>query len=197
VITPDSGQRVRDAEILYSVAVDPASGALYLAWQDDRFSSATCAAGTRKRQIDGIVFSQSFDGGLTWSNPVQINQTALHTANPCRQQAFIPAVVVAGNGTVVVTHYDFRNDTGAGGVEGTDYFALFCKAGGCDSAASWTDEQRLTTSSFNILDAPVARGHFLGDYMGLAASGKTVWPVFGIATGHNVTAEFTNVISLP
>jgi hypothetical protein len=42
----------------------------------------------------------------------------------------------------------------------------------------------------------VARGHFLGDYMGLAAGGPTtVYPVFGIATGPNVTAEFTRKIS--
>jgi len=100
----------------------------------------------------------------------------------------------------VVTYYDFRNDTGTGGVEAVDYFALFCKpsvATPCSAAANWGNERRLTTTSFNILDAPVARGHFLGDYMGLAASGLTVWPVFGIATGSNVTAEFTRVITLP
>ncbi|HXB04700.1 MAG TPA: hypothetical protein VNY77_07520 [Candidatus Angelobacter sp.] len=57
---------------------------------------------------------------------------------------------------------------------------------------------RLTMSSFNILDAPIARGHFLGDYMGLAASGtKNVFPVFGIATDHNVTADFVREITLP
>ena len=64
------------------------------------------------------------------------------------------------------------------------------------SAVNWGDEQRLTTSSFNILDAPVARGHFLGDYMGLAASGMTtVVPVFGVATAPNMTVEYTRVIS--
>ena len=58
------------------------------------------------------------------------------------------------------------------------------------------DEQRLTNTSFNILDAPGAPGHFLGDYMGLAASGSTtVYPVFGIATGKNVTANCTRSIS--
>jgi len=42
----------------------------------------------------------------------------------------------------------------------------------------------------------VAGGHFLGDYMGLAASGSmTVYPVFGIATGKNVTADFTRSIT--
>jgi hypothetical protein len=201
VVTPDSHQRVRDAAILYSVAVDPASGALYLAWQDDRFSgNTTCVTSTGSRPIDGIVFSQSLDGGVTWSTPVQINKTPAN-ANPCRQQAFIPAVVAAGDGTVVVTYYDFRNDTDAGGFEAADYFALFCHPSmpaPCSNAANWGNEKRLTSASFNILDAPVAGGHFLGDYMGLAASGlKNVVPVFGIATGPNVTATFTRRITLP
>ena len=36
VVSPDSGQPLRDASILYSVAVNNVSGAIYLAWQDDR-----------------------------------------------------------------------------------------------------------------------------------------------------------------
>jgi hypothetical protein len=198
VVTPDAGQPIRDASILYSVAVDPSSGNIYLAWQDDRFLMATCTTPTGTIPIDGIAFSQSLDGGVTWSTPVMINKTPANASNPCRQQAFIPAVVAAGDGTVVVTYYDFRNDTNTpAGFEATDYFALFCPSK-CDGAASWGSEQRLTTSSFNILDAPVARGHFLGDYMGLAASGtKSVFPVFGVATGANVTADFTREITLP
>jgi hypothetical protein len=128
-----------------------------------------------------------------------ISKTPANATNPCRQQAFIPAVVASGDGkTIVVTYYDFRNDTNTpAGFEGTDYFALFCSTA-CTNPANWGHEQQLTTASFNILNAPVARGHFLGDYMGLAASGSTtVYPVFGIATGPNVTAEFTRQISLP
>ncbi len=200
VITPDSGQRVRDAAILYAVAVDPNNGHLYLAWQDDRFSGSTmCTTPARTRPIDSIVFSQSLNGGTTWSSPVRINKTP-NATNPCRQQAFVPAVVVASDHTVVVTYYDFRNDTGPAGVfEGADYFAVFCKPGtDCSMTGSWVNDTRLTTSSFNILDAPVARGHFLGDYMGLVADGSDhVFPVFGIATGHNVTADFTRKITLP
>jgi hypothetical protein len=199
VVTPDTGKRVRDASILYSVAVNPVTGAIYLAWQDDRFSTATCITPTGSIPIDGIVFSESDDGGATWSTPVMINKTPANATNPCRQQAFIPAVVAAGDGkTIVVTYYDFRNDTNTpAGFEGTDYFALLCSTSTpCTNPANWGNERQLTTASFNILDAPVAGGHFLGDYMGLAASGlTTVYPVFGIATGPNVTAEFTRRIS--
>jgi len=201
VVTPDSGQPVRDAAILYSAAVNPVSGAIYLTWQDDRFSSATCTTPTGSIPIEGIVFSESDDGGATWSTPVMINHTPANGTNPCRQQAFIPAVVASGDGsTIVVTYYDFRNDTNTpAGFEGTDYFAVFCStAKACTNAANWGNERKLTDASFNILDAPFADGHFLGDYMGLAASGpKTVHPVFGVATSPNVTGEFTRTITLP
>jgi hypothetical protein len=200
VVTPDSGGPIRDASILYSIAVDPTSGAIYLVWQDDRFSDGTCTTPTGSIPVDGIVFSQSTDGGLTWSTPVQINQTPPNPTHRCREQAFIPAVVAAGDGTIVVTYYDFRNDTDTGGVEGTDYFAVFCKPATpttCSNAAKWGSEVRLTDNTFNILDAPIARGHFLGDYMGLAASGQTVYPVFGLPTGHNLTADFIRTITLP
>ena len=46
-----------------------------------------------------------------------------------------------------------------------------------------------------MLDAPVARGHFLGDYMGLARAGDAVYPVFGVATGPNLTDLFTRRIT--
>jgi hypothetical protein len=202
VVSPDTGQALRDASILYSVSVNPVSGAIYLTWQDDRFSTTSCITpGTPSPgiPIDGIVFSQSLDGGAIWSKPVMINKTPANATNPCRQQAFIPAVVATGDGkTVVVTYYDFRNDTNTpAGFEGTDYFAIFCfTTTDCTNPANWVNEQRLTTTSFNILNAPVAGGHFLGDYMGLAASGpNTVYPVFGQATGVNTTADFTRSIS--
>jgi hypothetical protein len=111
----------------------------------------------------------------------------------------MPAVVATGDGNaIVVTYYDFRNDTNTpAGFEGTDYFAVICNtASDCSKPINWGEELQLTRKTFNILDAPVAGGHFLGDYMGLAASGpNTVYSVFGIPTGRNTTAEFTRAIS--
>jgi len=202
VVSPDAGEPVRDASILFSVSVNSATGAIYLAWQDDRFSAATCTptgTPTGTIPVDRIAFSQSLDGGVKWSTPIRINGTPTNIS-PCRQQAFIPAVVATGDGNfVIVTYYDFRNDTNttaSAGFEATDYFAVFCNTTtDCSKSANWGSEQRLTTASFNILDAPVARGHFLGDYMGLASSGPArAYPVFGIATGKNTTADFTRAI---
>ena len=58
------------------------------------------------------------------------------------------------------------------------------------------DVLRLTRRSFDMLDAPIAVGHFLGDYMGLVTAGRVVHPVFGIATGLDRTTEFTRRIVL-
>ncbi len=188
VITPNQQQAVRDASILYDVAVDRASGALYAVWQDYRFTG-----------VEGVAFSQSLDGGSTWSAPVQVNLTP-DQANLLRQQAFVPQVKVAGDGTVVVTHYDFRFGNSASNAELTDYWAVFCKPASPDACASrsgWGSERRLTDTSFDLLNAPVARGHFLGDYMGLAANGQVVTSVFGVATAPNQTSLVARRITLP
>src|SRR3989442_6605033 len=166
VVTPDLQRAVRDAAILFDVGVDSTNGNLYAVWQDARFSGF---------RFDEIAFSMSTDGGLTWSAPTKVNRTPVNTTNPLRQQAFIPSVAVTGDGTVVVTYYDFRNDTSAG--ELADHFAVHCHAP-CVGGAGFGDEARLTDVSFDILNAPNARGLFLGDYVGLAALGREAVAVF-------------------
>jgi hypothetical protein len=123
------------------------------------------------------------------------------TSNPLREQAFIPAIAVAGDGSIIVTYYDFENDVSTPGVELADYYAVFCRPRGiiavdCSKSSNWSDELRLTPTSFNFADAPFAAGLFLGDYMGLVASGVQVYPVFGIVTNRLRTADFTRVITL-
>ena len=182
-ITPDLQEPVRDASILFDVAVDRHNGTLYLVWQDVRF-----------RGVEEVAFAQSGDNGLTWSTPIRVNRTPANAENPLRQQAFVPSIEVGAGGELVVTYYDFRNDTGEGASSRT--------TGPCPArptarrSASWGDELRLTRRSFDMLDAPVAGGHFLGDYMGLVAAGDVVHPVFGIAEGPDRTSLYTRRIRL-
>jgi hypothetical protein len=180
VVTPDEEELVRDAYLLFDVAVDRRNGNLYVVWQD-----------TRRRGIDEIAFAMSTDGGDSWSTPVSVNQTPT-TVPLLRRQAFIPSVEVAANGTVVVTYYDFRNDGDAG--ELTDHWAAFCSAD-CGRRASWGGELRLTARSFDYLDAPLARGRFRGDYMGLARAGDAVHAVFSLPVGENLTNLFNRKIT--
>jgi hypothetical protein len=177
-ITPDLHRAIRDGALLFDVAVDSDSGDLYAVWQDARFSGF---------QFDEVAFSMSADGGLTWSAPTKVNRTPVNTTNPLRQQAFLPSVAVTADGTVVVTYYDFRNDGSVG--ELADHFAVHCHAP-CPGGSSFDSEVRVTDTSFDILNAPVARGLFLGDYVGLAASGSDALAVFTMPQGSDKSSVF-------
>jgi hypothetical protein len=108
----------------------------------------------------------------------------------------VPSIEVGPRGQLVVTYYDFRNDR-HDGREATDFWAVFCnsRAANCRQPASWGRERRLTNRSFDMLDAPIANGYFLGDYMGLARAGNAVHSVFGIATAPDRTDLFDRRIS--
>jgi hypothetical protein len=175
IVDPESGDPVRTGDIIPDIAVDATtgttSGRLYAVWQD-----ASLNAGG----ADAIAFSQSLDGGLTWSSPpVKVNQTP--TGIPIgNQQAFTPSVDVSADGTIAVTYYDFRFNTPATPLL-TDYFVVHChptSPTACLSATGWTDEQRLTNASFDMRQAPFAGGFFVGDYAGLANAGTTFGAFF-------------------
>src|SRR4029079_8611723 len=96
------------------------------------------------------------------------------------QQAFVPGVHVTPNGTVAVTYYDFRNNDSSTGVP-NDYWIRHCHSN-CASPASWAgNESRLSSTSFDIEQAPAARGpfgYFLGEYEGLTNIGNSFAPDF-------------------
>jgi hypothetical protein len=172
---PDTGAGVRAGAGLPDVAVDPNNGTLYVVWNDSRFSG-----GVR----DDVALSKSTDGGRTWSMPIKVNQTPVAVA------AFTPSVEVAADGTVGVSYYDFRNNTPAPGAL-TDEFIVHSHDGG----ATWAENQ-LTPVSFDIEQAPVARGYFLGDYEGLTSAGATFMPFFiqaETAPANPTDAFFTTV----
>lgn len=186
-VDPDTGRPIRAEGGIPDIAVDRANGTLYATWQDSRF-----------RGVDEVALAVSTDGGFTWSAPIKVNQTPAN-ANSLNQQAFVPAVHVADDGTVAVTYYDFRNNTDAVGAP-TDYWIVHCHpaaTGGCASATNWGNEARLSDSSFDIEQAPAARGpygYFVGDYEGLTNIGADFLPVFVLVNNNN-TANPTDVFS--
>lgn len=167
VITPDLQALVRDGAILFDVAVDPRRGTIYAVWQDARFSGGW---------FDQVAFTMSKDGGRTWSETVRIDQSPANPINPLREQAFLPSVAVASDGTVGVTYYDFQNDVPRA-PELADYFLIRCRAR-CANPDSWSAPVRLTDASFDYLQAPTAGGLFLGDYMGLAGGQRALLAFF-------------------
>lgn len=171
VVDPDTEEPHRTADLVFDVAVDrtggDSDGALYAVWQDARFTGRSA-----------IALATSTDGGQTWSEPVRINQTPEALDGTLNGQAFTPQVRVAADGTVGVSYYDFRTNTEGGGTD-TDLWLAHCHAGGedCADPASWTDEAHVA-GPFDSRQAPVARGFFLGDYVGLGRAGDGFAPFF-------------------
>jgi len=173
ITDPDTGYPVVNAgsSPLFSVAVDRNNGNLYAVWEDTGFTSG---------QYSSIAFSMSSDGGLTWFAPIRVNQTPQNIA-PLNRQAWMPSIAVAADGTIAVSYYDFRlNDPNSGAL--TDVWLVHCHASAATPAAdpvSWSNEVRLTGSSFDIEQAPAPFGaYFMGDYQGLTAVGNdflTAW----------------------
>ena len=173
---PETGTAIRDAGYLPQIAVGP-QGHLYATWQDARFSS-----GAR----DGIAFVRSTDGGLTWSPPVQVNGVT-------GVQALTPTVNARADGTLGVTYFDMRNNSSDATTLPVDHWLATSRDG-----VTWTD-RRVTPASFEMGLAPVARGLFLGDYMGLVSSGTTFYPFYVRTTGDitNRNDVFITPIGVP
>ena len=153
-VDPQTQAPVRDASDLGSIAAGT-HGELVAVWQDSRFSG-----GVR----DGIAFSRSLDGGVTWSTPTRVNRDAAVAA-------FVPAVTVRGDGTYGVTYYDFRNNTSDPSTLPTDNWLTQSTDG-----VTWLESH--VAGPFDLAIAPVDEGLFLGDYQGLSSAGALFLPLY-------------------
>ena len=124
--------------------------------------------------------------GRPGRRPIRINQTPFNRTR-CASRPSSPRSRSVPTVELVVTYYDFRNDDGSG--ELTDYWAVSCARTAANAPAG------ATSCGYAALVRHARRadrgGHFLGDYMGLVTAGRIVHPVFGIATGPDLTTEFT------
>jgi hypothetical protein len=107
---------------------------------------------------------------------------------PSDVDAFTAMVDVDSQGRVAVTYYDFRRDAAGDGALSTDFWITHSH----DHGLTFTDEQRLTDSSFDMRAAPVARGYFVGDYTGLDHDGATFWAAW-VGTNDANSANPTDV----
>jgi len=143
---PETGDPVAGGNLLTDLVVDPASGRLYLVWQDARFNAG---------QADVIALSSSGDGGRTWTKPVKVNATP--TDLPAgNQQAFTPSVEVAADGTVAVSYFDLRHNDPAAPLL-SDRWLVRCHPSAkaaCTTSAAFGGEVRLTDASFDLRQSP-------------------------------------------
>jgi BNR repeat-like domain len=131
-----------------NITLNPHTGTLYMVWED-----ATFSGGLR----DGIAFSQSTDGGLSWSTPVQVNQAP-------NVQAFAPSIAINKHGTIAIAYYDFRKDNSDPNVLLTNYWRITSDDGG----KTWHEIP--LSPSFDLRTAPRSSGFMITDYEGLVPS---------------------------
>jgi hypothetical protein len=169
---PETGAAVRDGSIIPQIAVSP-DGALYVVWQDSRFSGGL---------HDSIALSRSIDGGFTWSTPVRVNPNI-------NKPAFTPTVHVKPDGVIGVSYYDLRSNTADPNTLLADYWLA-------RSVDGTTWEESRITEPFDLATAPNARGYFLGDYQGLV-SAKNVFIPFFVKTNGGDFSNRTDVFVAP
>ena len=148
-VVATDGTTLRTGDNIPDIAVR--GNRVYLVWQDSRFSG-----GSR----NDIAISESTNGGLSWSAPIQVSAGTL--------PAFNPAVEVTSTGRLGVGYHELTGDgvtrllatTPTGALAG---FTVSVLGGG---------------PSADIKFAPNARGYFLGDYQGLVANGSSLVSFF-------------------
>ena len=166
VQNPNTGKRSRVGDGLEEVAIDPATGKLYVVYESSSMFAKNAKQGSSGWD-DQILLVTSADGGASWTGPTVIHQLAND------MPTFTPTVAVNG-GRVAVTYYDSRNlRPGQTANWPTDYWVEYSTDGG----VTFGNEQHIA-GSFDLSTAPVARGFFLGDYEGLQPSGTGFLAVF-------------------
>ncbi len=162
----------RSASSIPDIAVNRTNGHMYVVWQavDPTFS------------FIGVFMSVSRDGGDTWSDQITVGGGD-PTPDNFNSFAELPAVHVADDGTVGVLFFDDRNDVicpnfGLTNEQNPECFTVLpdgsVKAGPLstdwyfktyDPDLNLIEEVRVTRESFDLRQAPIARGYFPGDYV--------------------------------
>lgn len=136
-------------------------GRIYLAWNDGDRQVPDSLTTTGFYNFTDIMFSQSADGGATWSVPVRVNDNPEGPRAPMSDR-FEPALATDDTGRITICFYDRRNDPYNFLI---DRYCASSPRGGL-----WTN-RRITFKSFaplvgeDILVAP----DYMGDYDTLAS----------------------------
>ena len=128
-----------------NAASSPCSTAIHVAW-------------TSQTPTDIDIFSStSFDGGLTWSAPVRVNQDPV--GNGLDQWAPHMRVNEA-TGEILVTYYDRRNSS-----TGINQETWLSKS--CDCGKTWRDQPISTAGPTPPVSiTPHPSGDYIGEYLG-------------------------------
>jgi len=162
---PQAGGRYvdRPAGSAPSIAVDQASGDIYLVWTN-RGDPLSASPSVYDRNVYLI---KSTDYGATWGLPVQVNQDT--SATPAADHWFPRIAWDDGTGSLIVLYYDSRNHDWTEGDHGADTYVSVSTDGG----ESWEDHQVNRTTA---VYTPIY--NFANDYIGLAAEHGRAYAVW-------------------
>jgi hypothetical protein len=166
VVDPRVGTLVRTGDSFTGVAVDPRAGSntLYAAWSDARFTQG---------KTQQVVLASSSDGGRSWSKPAAVSPAA-------GQQQFIPGIAVNDHGEVALGWYAFATDQSSAPGLLTRYWLSWS----ADQGRTWAPPAAVTAAAFDFRAIPFNAGFFVGEYQGLAATGRSFVAAMTLANGH-------------
>ena len=148
-----------------SLAYSPATGTLAYAYTN-------YISGRADGNID---VSLSHDGGRTWSDARTIS---LAGGAPAPNNQFFPAIAATPSGRFVAIWLDRRQDPANHDI-GT-FQAL-----SNDDGVTWRN-RRISTATWNPDTGFFTSGAFIGDYSGLAANDKVIYPVWTDGRDSNI-----------
>ena len=168
---------------LAGMAVDPNDGTLYVVYFD---TTEVVANGSN---VD-IYFCKSTDQGSTWTDPVVINTDAEIPGDQ-----FFSWIEVSDDGRLHLLFYDTRSQAQNDNVNDIPnspsaiietYYSY-----SDDGGDSWSDI--VLTAPFDSANDGFGDG-FIGDYLGMAISGTTVWPCY-LSTQDGVSNVYVQEIT--
>ncbi len=167
-----------------SMAVDISGGSyngnIYIVW------SNIGVPGVNTGTSADIYMIRSADQGQTWSTPIKVNQDPTGLG----KKHYFPWITCdPETGALSVVYYDDRNTT-------STKCEVWC-SNSFDGGDTWED---FRVSDVDFTPAPIAglAGGYMGDYLGIAARGAKVYPVWtdnrsGVAMAYVSSYETNNL----
>ena len=145
----------------FSMATDPRTGILYVAYTADRVISDGTNNTTVEDNTD-VLLSSSYNEGKTWNPAVRINDDSLSDSD----SHFQPELAVASDGTLYATYLTLYNSD--------SFIDVYLTRSG-DHGANFDASKKITTTSWNPTDGV---NGWVGDHQGLAVGPTRVYAMW-------------------